>query len=151
VAMRDDSKPHPARNRGCLVVVCDSRAQDTASPAQLKAEATEFNPEIVEVAPGVQAAVDDGGSVVTTGILWAVRSIFTGYLGCYGNATTLFPLGPQQEAERMAMPAGDSTISCGGFDVCEVPPAPTRQRVGAALRGVARLAPSAARSVARKG
>lgn len=38
---------------------------------------------------------------------WAVRSIFTGYLGWFdGNATTLFPLGLRQEAERMATLAG---------------------------------------------
>ena len=38
---------------------------------------------------------------------WAVRSIFAGYLGWFdGNATTLFPLGPRQEAERMATLVG---------------------------------------------
>jgi alkyl sulfatase BDS1-like metallo-beta-lactamase superfamily hydrolase len=38
---------------------------------------------------------------------WAVRSIFTGYLGWFdGNATTLFPLSPRQQAERIVTLAG---------------------------------------------
>jgi uncharacterized sulfatase len=38
---------------------------------------------------------------------WAVRAIFTGYLGWFdGNATSLFPLSPREEAVRMATLAG---------------------------------------------
>lgn len=38
---------------------------------------------------------------------WAVRSIFTGYLGWFdGNPTNLLPLGPRAEAERMVALAG---------------------------------------------
>ena len=38
---------------------------------------------------------------------WAVRSIFTGHLGWFdGNPTNLFPLYPDQEAERFAELAG---------------------------------------------
>jgi uncharacterized sulfatase len=38
---------------------------------------------------------------------WAVRAIFTGYLGWFdGNATSLFPLNPKEEAERIAKLAG---------------------------------------------
>jgi alkyl sulfatase BDS1-like metallo-beta-lactamase superfamily hydrolase len=38
---------------------------------------------------------------------WAVRSIFSGYLGWFdGNATNLFPLSPREEAERVAALAG---------------------------------------------
>ena len=38
---------------------------------------------------------------------WAVRSIFTGHLGWFdGNPTSLFPLHPEQEAERLAELAG---------------------------------------------
>ncbi len=38
---------------------------------------------------------------------WAVRSIFTGYLGWFdGNPTNLFPLSPRAEAERIATLAG---------------------------------------------
>lgn len=40
-------------------------------------------------------------------IPWAVRSIFAGNLGWFdGNATNLFPLAPQQRAQRMADMAG---------------------------------------------
>ena len=42
-------------------------------------------------------------------VAWAVRSIFTGYLGWYdGNPTTLTPLSPNEEALRLAMLAGGS-------------------------------------------
>ena len=38
---------------------------------------------------------------------WAVRSIFTGHLGWFdGNPTSLFPLYPDQEADRFAELAG---------------------------------------------
>ncbi len=38
---------------------------------------------------------------------WAVRSIFNGYLGWFdGNPSSLFPLSPRQEAERVAELAG---------------------------------------------
>jgi uncharacterized sulfatase len=38
---------------------------------------------------------------------WAVRSIFSGYLGWFdGNPTNLFPLRPREEAERIAQLAG---------------------------------------------
>ena len=38
---------------------------------------------------------------------WGVRSIFTGYLGWFdGNPTSLFPLGPREQAGRMAELAG---------------------------------------------
>lgn len=38
---------------------------------------------------------------------WAVRAIFTGYLGWFdGNATSLFPLSPNEEAMRIAKLAG---------------------------------------------
>jgi uncharacterized sulfatase len=38
---------------------------------------------------------------------WAVRAIFTGYLGWFdGNATNLFPLRPREEAARIASLAG---------------------------------------------
>ena len=38
---------------------------------------------------------------------WAVRSIFTGYLGWFdGNPTSLFPLSPAEEAARVAELAG---------------------------------------------
>jgi uncharacterized sulfatase len=38
---------------------------------------------------------------------WAVRAIFTGYLGWFdGNATSLFPLNPKEEAERIAKLVG---------------------------------------------
>lgn len=38
---------------------------------------------------------------------WAVRSIFTGYLGWFdGNPTRLFPLGPRAEGERMIAMGG---------------------------------------------
>ena len=38
---------------------------------------------------------------------WAIRAIFTGYLGWFdGNATSLFPLGTAEEAERIALLAG---------------------------------------------
>ena len=38
---------------------------------------------------------------------WAVRAIFTGYLGWFdGNPTNLFPLSPKQEAQRMVTLAG---------------------------------------------
>ena len=42
---------------------------------------------------------------------WAVRSIFNGYMGWFdGNATNLFPLGPRQEAERVAKLAGGRAV-----------------------------------------
>lgn len=51
---------------------------------------------------------------------WAVRSIFTGYLGWFdGNPTSLFPLSPAEEAARIAELAG-------GIDVL-------RERAAAAL------------------
>lgn len=51
---------------------------------------------------------------------WAVRSIFTGYLGWFdGNPTSLFPLSPPEEATRVAALAG-------GVDVL-------RERAAAAL------------------
>ena len=38
---------------------------------------------------------------------WAIRAIFTGYLGWFdGNATSLFPLSDKQEATRLAKMAG---------------------------------------------
>lgn len=38
---------------------------------------------------------------------WAVRAIFSGYLGWFdGNATNLFPLPPREEAQRMVKLAG---------------------------------------------
>ena len=38
---------------------------------------------------------------------WGVRSIFAGYLGWFdGNPTSLFPLGPREQASRMAELAG---------------------------------------------
>lgn len=38
---------------------------------------------------------------------WTARSVFTGHLGWFdGNATTLFPLSPRQEAERIVTLAG---------------------------------------------
>lgn len=38
---------------------------------------------------------------------WAVRSIFTGYLGWFdGNPTNLFPLAPKSEAQQMVLLAG---------------------------------------------
>ncbi len=41
---------------------------------------------------------------------WAVRAIFTGYLGWFdGNPTTLFSLPPAEEARRMAKLAGGET------------------------------------------
>jgi uncharacterized sulfatase len=41
---------------------------------------------------------------------WAVRSIFSGYLGWFdGNATTLFPLSPREKAQRLATLAGGSS------------------------------------------
>lgn len=42
---------------------------------------------------------------------WAVRSIFTGYLGWFdGNPTSLFPLSPAEEAARVAELAGGVDI-----------------------------------------
>ena len=42
---------------------------------------------------------------------WAVRSIFTGYLGWFdGNPTSLFPLSPAEEATRVAALAGGVDI-----------------------------------------
>jgi alkyl sulfatase BDS1-like metallo-beta-lactamase superfamily hydrolase len=41
---------------------------------------------------------------------WAVRSIFSGYLGWFdGNATTLFPLSSREKARRIATLAGGSS------------------------------------------
>jgi alkyl sulfatase BDS1-like metallo-beta-lactamase superfamily hydrolase len=40
-------------------------------------------------------------------VAWSVRAIFDGYLGWFGgNATDLFPLGPEERANRMARLAG---------------------------------------------
>ena len=40
-------------------------------------------------------------------VAWAVRAYFAGTVGWFdGNASTLFPLGPQQEAEKIAELAG---------------------------------------------
>src|SRR5437899_1134587 len=107
--MRDDSKPHLVRNRRGLVVVYDSRAQDIASPAQLKAGATVFNPDIVEVAAGVHTAVDDGGSAV-------LRHPVSGALISRAprrlrECNDALSAGSAAEAERMPTLAGDSAIS----------------------------------------
>jgi len=43
---------------------------------------------------------------------WAVRAIFTGYLGWFdGNPTTLFPLSPKDEAQRIIKLAGGETAA----------------------------------------
>jgi len=48
---------------------------------------------------------------------WAIRAIFTGYLGWFdGNASNLFPLSDKEEAERFAKVAGGVTGLLGLVD-----------------------------------